>query len=244
LVLSLFLRKPPAGLVAPVRKGAVLARTDYAPGQVLRTPVFWLLYLMMVLVAAGGVFITSNVDSIAKDFHIRDVLVSPLAWLGFGALATLKWAVPLERIFDGFGRPFFGWVSDRIGRENTMFIAFTIGALSLLTLAQFGATPLVFVFVSALYFGVFGEIYSLFPATAGDTFGSKFATTNNGMLYTAKGTAALLVPLGTLLSQNYGWNTVFYVFAGTNILAAILAMFVLKPMRRGFIENPAAQAAE
>lgn len=237
LVLSLFLRKPPAGLPAPVRKGAVQTRTDYAPGQVLRTPVFWLLYVMMVLVAAGGVFITSNVDSIAKDFHIRDVLVSPLAWLGLGALATIKWAVPLERIFDGFGRPFFGWLSDRIGRENTMFMAFTIGAVALITLAQFGTTPIVFVFVSAIYFGVFGEIYSLFPATSGDTFGSKFATTNNGMLYTAKGTAALLVPLGTLLSQNYGWTTVFYVFACTNVLAALLAMLVLKPMRRSFVSN-------
>ncbi len=110
---------------------------------------------------------------------------------------ALTFAISLDRIFDGFGRPFFGFVSDNIGREPTMFIAFGTAAIMLLTLSAYGHNPIVFVLATAVYFGVFGEIYSLFPATSGDTFGSKFATTNSGMLYTAKGTASLLVPLAS-----------------------------------------------
>ena len=115
-------------------------------------------------------------------------------------MAALTFAISLDRIFDGFGRPFFGWVSDNIGREHTMFIAFGTAAAMLLTLSAYGHIPIVFVLATAVYFGVFGEIYSLFPATCGDTFGVKYATTNNGMLYTAKGTASLLVPLASIVA--------------------------------------------
>src|SRR6202034_1369284 len=144
-------------------------------------------------------------------------------------------AISLDRIFDGFGRPFFGWVSDNIGRENTMFIAFGTAALMLLLLSTYGHVPVVFVLATAVYFGVFGEIYSLFPATAGDTFGVKFATTNSGMLYTAKGTASLLVPLASLVAASYGWQAVFIIAVGLNATAALMALLVIKAMRRAFI---------
>ena len=116
-----------------------------------------------------------------------------------------------------------------------MFIAFGTAALMLLTLSWYGHIPIVFVLSTAVYFGVFGEIYSLFPATSGDTFGSKFATTNNGMLYTAKGTASLLVPLASLVSAKYGWQAVFVIAVALNATAALLALFVIKPLRRAFI---------
>jgi OFA family oxalate/formate antiporter-like MFS transporter len=140
-------------------------------------------------------------------------------------------------------------VSDQIGRENTMFIAFGLGAAALLTLCTYGQNPLVFVLASGLFFGVFGEIYSLFPATCGDTFGSKYAATNAGMLYTAKGTASLLVPLASLLAAAYGWYAVFSVAVGLDITAALLALFLIKPMRRSLIlqtmqtEQPVAPAS-
>ena len=105
----------------------------------------------------------------------------------------------------------------------------------LLTLSAYGHIPIVFVLATAVYFGVFGEIYSLFPATSGDTFGAKFATTNNGMLYTAKGTASLLVPLASLVSAKYGWQAVFVIAVALNATAALMALFVIKPMRRAFI---------
>jgi OFA family oxalate/formate antiporter-like MFS transporter len=173
----------------------------------------------------------AQIAPIAKDFNIAN---TPVGLLGL-QMAALTFAISLDRIFDGFGRPFFGWVSDSIGREHTMFIAFSTAALMLLTLSVYGHNPVVFVLATAIYFGVFGEIYSLFPATSGDTFGAKFATTNNGMLYTAKGTAALLVPLASLIAERFGWQAVFAIAVALNATAALLALFVIKVMRRSFI---------
>jgi OFA family oxalate/formate antiporter-like MFS transporter len=150
-------------------------------------------------------------------------------------MAALTFAISLDRIFDGFGRPFFGYVSDQIGRENTMVIAFSTAAAMLLALAHYGHHPVVFVLATAVYFAVFGEIYSLFPATCGDTFGAKFAATNAGILYTAKGTASLLVPLASVLAATYGWHAVFIVAVTLNAVAALLVLVVVKPMRRAFI---------
>jgi MFS transporter, OFA family, oxalate/formate antiporter len=203
------------------------AAHSFAPTQVLRKPVFYVMYLMFVLVAAGGLMMTANIAPIAKDFGIEKI---PVELLGV-VMPAAVFAITLNRIFDGVGRPFFGWVSDYIGRENTMAIAFVIGAAALFTLSQAGSNPVIFVLVTALYFGVFGEIYSLFPATQGDTFGGKYAAANAGMLYTAKGMGALLVPLAAATAASMGWRVVFMIAMGFNLLAAALGLFVLKPMR-------------
>jgi OFA family oxalate/formate antiporter-like MFS transporter len=240
-VLAFFLRKPSQAM--PIRKKQLnlpQTKIDFTPPQVLRSPVFWVMYLVFVMVAAGGLMAAAQIAPIAHDFKIAN---EPVGLLGF-QMAALTFAISLDRIFDGFGRPFFGWVSDHIGREPTMFIAFGTGALMLLTLSTYGHIPIVFVLATAVYFGVFGEIYSLFPATSGDTFGAKFATTNNGMLYTAKGTASLLVPLASIVASHYGWQAVFVIAVALNATAALLALFVIKPMRRAFIlGNEAAMEA-
>ncbi len=232
LFLACFVR-PPVVIAAPKRKQLNLPQTaiDYTPPQVLRTPIFWVMYLVFVMVASGGLMAAAQIGPIAHDFGIANM---PVALAGF-QMAALTFAISLDRIFDGFGRPFFGWISDTIGRENTMFIAFGTAALMLLTLSVYGHIPIVFVLATAVYFGVFGEIYSLFPATSGDTFGAKYATTNNGMLYTAKGTAALLVPLASVISTHLGWQAVFVVAVGLNAIAALMALLVIKPLRRAFI---------
>ncbi|MGU3541158.1 oxalate/formate MFS antiporter [Methylobacterium sp. A54F] len=232
LVLSVFLRKPTV-LVAPARKSLRLpqSRVDRTPREAVRTPVFWVMYAMFVMVASGGLMAAAQLAPIAHDFHVADV---PVSLFGL-QMAALTFAISLDRIFDGFGRPFFGWVSDNIGRENTMFIAFGIAALAIVVLVAWGTNAGVFALSSALYFGVFGEIYSLFPATCGDTFGSKFAASNAGLLYTAKGTASFLVPFASVLSGSYGWSAVFGLVIGLNIVAAALALFVLKPMRARYI---------
>jgi MFS transporter, OFA family, oxalate/formate antiporter len=231
-LLAVFLRKPSQAM-PPKKKQLNLPQTkiDFTPPQVLRSPIFWVMYLVFVMVAAGGLMTAAQIAPIAHDFKIAN---EPVSLAGF-QMAALTFAISLDRIFDGFGRPFFGWVSDTIGRENTMFIAFGTAALMLLTLSVYGHIPIVFVLSTAVYFGVFGEIYSLFPATSGDTFGSKFATTNNGMLYTAKGTASLLVPLASVVAAHYGWQAVFVIAVGLNATAALLALLVVKPMRRAFI---------
>jgi MFS transporter, OFA family, oxalate/formate antiporter len=231
-IIAFFLRKPSRAMPAKKKQlNLPQTRIDFTPPQVLRSPIFWLMYLVFVMVAAGGLMTAAQIAPIAHDFKIDK---EPVDLLGF-QMAALTFAISLDRIFDGFGRPFFGWVSDTIGRENTMFIAFGTAALMLLTLSTYGHIPVVFVLATAVYFGVFGEIYSLFPATSGDTFGAKYATTNNGMLYTAKGTAALLVPLASVVAASYGWQAVFVMAVGLNAAAALLALFVIKPMRRAFI---------
>jgi MFS transporter, OFA family, oxalate/formate antiporter len=231
-ILAFFLRKPSRTMPAKKRQlNLPQTKIDFTPPQVLRSPIFWVMYLVFVMVAAGGLMTAAQIAPIAHDFKIAN---EPVSLLGF-QMAALTFAISLDRIFDGFGRPFFGWVSDTIGRENTMFIAFGTAALMLLALSAYGHIPVVFVLATAIYFGVFGEIYSLFPATTGDTFGAKYATTNNGMLYTAKGTAALLVPIASIVAASYGWQAVFVMAVGLNATAALLALFVIKPMRRAFI---------
>jgi MFS transporter, OFA family, oxalate/formate antiporter len=234
-VVSWMLLAPPPSIITAKVKPNQTAH-GYTPSEVLKSPVFYLMYLMFVLIAAGGLTMAASMGPIAKDFKIDKV---PVDLFGV-TMAALAFALALNRIFDGVGRPFFGWLSDQIGREYTMALAFTLGAIALYTLSQSGSNPAVFVLVTALYFGVYGEIFSLFPATQGDTFGSKFAAANNGMLYTAKGAGALLVPIAAGISKAHGWQSVFAIAMAFNVTAAVLALFVLKPMRakhfaKGFV---------
>jgi MFS transporter, OFA family, oxalate/formate antiporter len=239
-VVSWMLLAPPPSVITAKVKPNQTAH-GYTPSEVLKSPVFYLMYLMFVLIAAGGLTMAASMGPIAKDFKIDKV---PVDLFGV-TMAALAFALALNRIFDGVGRPFFGWLSDQIGREYTMALAFTLGAVALYTLSQSGSNPVVFVLVTAMYFGVYGEIFSLFPATQGDTFGSKFAAANNGMLYTAKGAGALLVPIAAGISKSHGWQAVFAVAMAFNVIAAVLALFVLKPMRakhfaKGFDASPSA----
>ncbi len=225
-VLGWMLLAPPPSIVATAVKPSQTAH-GYTPGDVLKSPVFYVMYVMFVLIAAGGLTMAASMAPIADDFKISKIPVDLFGML----MPALGFALFLNRIFDGVGRPFFGWLSDKIGREYTMALAFSLGAVALFTLSQSGRNPVVFVLLTALYFGVYGEIFSLFPATQGDTFGSKFAAANNGMLYTAKGAGSLLVPVAALLAKAHGWNYVFMIFVTGNLIAALMALFVLKPMR-------------
>jgi OFA family oxalate/formate antiporter-like MFS transporter len=225
-VMAWLLLVPPAQLANAVVKPTQTAH-GYTPAEVLKSPVFYVLYIMFVLIASGGLTMAASMAPIAKDLKIDKV---PVELFGM-AMPALAFALFLNRIFDGVGRPFFGWLSDQIGREYTMALAFFVGAFALFTLSQSGSNPVVFVLVTALYFGVYGEIFSLFPATQGDTFGSKYAAANAGMLYTAKGAGSLLVPVAAIIAKNHGWGAVFTVGMSFNIIAALMALFVLKPMR-------------
>lgn len=247
MVLALFLAAPKKGQVPPPVQNASIQQTrrDYRPGQVVREPIFWLMYLMFVIVGAGGLLVTANLKPIAADWKIDSI---PVTLIGL-TMTTVTFAATIDRVLNGLTRPFFGWISDRIGRENTMFIAFGLEGIGIYLLYLWGQDPIWFVILSGFVFFAWGEIYSLFPSTCTDTFGSKFATTNAGLLYTAKGTAALLVPFGNYLQQYTGnWDTVFLVAAGGNILASLLAIFVLKPWRKSVVAKghatvPAAQYA-
>jgi len=231
-LISLFLKAAPDSL----KKSAALstvkvqqARHDYKPMEIVRKPVFWVMYLMFVLVAAGGLMATAQLAPIAKDFKINDVPVNIMGLV----LPALTFALAIDRVLNGLTHPFFGWVSDQIGREKTMLIAFALESLGILALFQFGQNPVAFVVLTGIVFFAWGEIYSLFPSTCADTFGTKYAAGNAGLLYTAKGTAALLVPIANYMQQSSGtWDNVFIIAAGANILASLLAIVVLKPWRK------------
>jgi OFA family oxalate/formate antiporter-like MFS transporter len=227
-VLGWFLRKPDSGFAVSPAAGTMPARRDYTPLQMVATPVFWIMYAMFVLMAAGGLMATAQLAPIATDFQVAGV---PVSLLGL-TLPALTFALSIDRVLNGITRPFFGWVSDRLGRENTMFIAFFLEGAGILMLSRFGHDPVAFVLLTGLVFFAWGEIYSLFPATCGDTFGSRFATTNAGLLYTAKGTAALLVPFTSLVAASKGgWHTLFIGASAMNFAAAFSALLLLKPLR-------------
>jgi MFS transporter, OFA family, oxalate/formate antiporter len=227
VALSLLLRAPGPGEALASTRLQQSAR-DYTPWEVLRSPIFWVLYAMFVLVAAGGLMATAQLAPIATDFQVAKI---PVSLLGL-TLPALTFALSIDRVLNGVTRPFFGWVSDNIGRENTMFIAFGLEAIGIWGLGLLGRDPVLFVILSGVVFFAWGEIYSLFPSTCTDVYGVKYATTNAGLLYTAKGTAALLVPLANVLvAITADWRAVFVVAALMNAAAAIAALAVLKPLR-------------
>jgi OFA family oxalate/formate antiporter-like MFS transporter len=230
VVAGLLLRAPRPGEMTLTATSKQITQTtrDYAPGEVLRQPLFYVMYLAMLCVAAGGVMATAQLAPIAKDYIVDEIPVTLLAF----TLPALQWALVLDRVLNGLARPTFGWISDRMGRENTMLLAFGLEALAIFMMMKFAANPLLFVLLSALLFFGYGEIFSLFPSLSADTWGKKYATANYGFLYTAKGTAALLVPLANVLKDATGsWTPIFQAAMVLNIVAALLAFFVIKPMR-------------
>jgi OFA family oxalate/formate antiporter-like MFS transporter len=225
-VLAWFLRGPEPGEIAwTAAPKVVQSARSFTPIEVLQTPVFWLLYIMFVMVSASGLMATAQIAPIAKDFNVGNTVL-------FAGASTLTVALIVDNLCNGGARPLFGWVSDNIGREYTMAIAFGLGALAYWLLGSLGTAPWAFVIFAALIFLTWGEIFSLFPSTCTDTFGAKFATVNLSLLYTAKGTSAFLVPVANMIKGHFGsWHYVFVVTAIMNIVVVALALFVLKPMR-------------
>lgn len=232
------LRTPSGSAEAP-RPNAptLLASRDYRPAEMLRRPLFWLLFVMMTMMATSGLMVTSQMATFATDFGAAKVAV-------FG-LAALPLALTVDRFTNGLTRPLFGWVSDRLGRENTMGLAFALEgiAMTLWLLTRSDAT--MFVLLSGVVFFGWGEIFSLFPSTLTDTFGTRYATANYGWLYISFGVGSILGgPLAALLHQQAGsWVPVFGCAIAFDLVTAALAVFVLKPARRRFLGSQRAPSA-
>jgi MFS transporter, OFA family, oxalate/formate antiporter len=208
-----------------VSRNVQQSKTSSTPGQMIASPIFWLLYAMFIMVSASGLMATAQLALIASDLKISDTVL-------FLGASTLSVALVVDNVMNGTARPFFGWLSDHIGREVTMVIAFGLGGISYMLLGSAAANPWLFVVFAALIFFTWGEIFSLFPSTCTDTFGSKYATVNAGILYTAKGASALLVPFANVIKDaTGGWYAVFLTAAILNFIVVLLAMFVLRPMR-------------
>jgi MFS transporter, OFA family, oxalate/formate antiporter len=232
---SLFLHRPQPGDV-PSAPATDVASRGVGPNDMLKTPVFWLMFVMMTMMSTGGLMVTSNFASFARDFGVADALV-------LGA-AALPLALTFDRITNGLTRPLFGWVSDTIGRENTMGVAFGIEACAIALLVVFRQNPALFVFLSGVVFFGWGEIFSLFPSTLTDTFGTRYATTNYGFLYVSQGIGAIFGgPLAALLRDaTGGWVPVFVLVILLDVSTALLGLFVLKPMRLKYTKTMVATA--
>jgi OFA family oxalate/formate antiporter-like MFS transporter len=228
VIVSNFIKAPDAHDRPPMHDIKVLQGTrDVPPSQALRSPIFWTMYLMFFLVAAGGLMSTAQLAPIAKERGIADALITIFGITTPAIVAALT----AHNIANGVGRPLNGWISDHIGRANMMGIAFGIEALCLIAFGFLGTSPISFIITDALVFLFWGDIFSLFAATVGDVFGRQYVTVNYGIMYTAKGVASLLVPLGNVLTHFTGsWHTVYIVGCGMNVIAALLGFFVLRPI--------------
>ena len=233
LLLAMLLVKPVLRQHTPAKKKFSVSKVDLTPGQMIRTPVFWVIYVSFVAVAAGGLMATAQIGPIAKDWGLARI---PMTIFGV-TLPLLTATLSIDNVCNGFTRPLCGFISDKIGRENTMFLIFIGEGLSLLGMMEYGTNPYAFMTFAALIFLFWGEIFSIFPAICADTFGSKYAAANAGTLYTAKGTASLLVPLASVLSATGGWSLVFTVSAVITIAAGVSAKFILAPMRSRWIHS-------
>jgi MFS transporter, OFA family, oxalate/formate antiporter len=230
IVAAQWLRTPPENGGPTITTAATAAtqqtRRSYSPGEMLRSPVFYLLFLMMSMMSTSGLMVVFNVGPFAKDFGVANLPV-----LG---MAALPLSLTLSRLTNGLTRPFFGWVSDHIGRESTMALAFALECAAILVLFAYIHQPALFVVLSGLVFFGWGEIFSLFPSTLTDTFGPKYAATNYGFLYIAQGVGSILAgPAAAFLKQvTGGWTAVFIVVAALDAITALLAVTALRSVRR------------
>jgi oxalate/formate antiporter len=224
------LRIPPDGSMptgySPAAASTAQTRRSYTPREMLQSPIFWLLFIMMSMMSTSGLMVVSNVGPFANEYKVAQALV----W----GMAALPLSLTLSRLTNGLTRPFFGWVSDHIGREATMALAFALECAAILVLFAFIDQPALFVVLTGLVFFGWGEIFSLFPSTLTDTFGPKFAATNYGFLYIAQGVGSILGgPAAAYLHQRTGsWTAVFIVVAILDALTALLAVTALRNMRQ------------
>jgi oxalate/formate antiporter len=235
IVAAQWLRIPPDGWLpegySPATATTAQSARSYTPREMLQNPIFWLLFVMMSMMSTSGLMVTSNVGPFAREFGVAEVLV-----LG---MAALPLSLTLSRVTNGLTRPFFGWVSDHIGREWTMALAFTLEAIAIMVLFAFLDHPALFVVLTGLVFFGWGEIFSLFPSTLTDTFGPKFAATNYGFLYIAQGVGSILGgPAAAFLKQTTGnWTAVFIIVAILDLVTAFLAITVLRSLRQAHLKN-------
>ncbi len=246
LASSLFMAKPPVGWTPPdwkAKEAKIKAKintsaVEMTPWQMLAQPSFYVIYLMMTMLAFGGLVVTAQLNPMAASYHVDKVVV---AW----GMTALVLAITVDRILNGLTRPFWGWVSDHIGRENAIFISFVLEAVAVYALLQLMDRPVWFVALSGLCFFAWGNIFSLFPSITGDLYGNKWATTNYGIVYTAKGLAAAFAGPGAawLFAKTGSWTKVFWAMIVCDLIAAFMALLWLKPLARRAVQKSNAALA-
>src|SRR5271165_353310 len=240
LVAALFLARPPLGWTPPnweqkkirIKAKVNTSSVDLTPWEMLHQASFYVIYLMMTMLAFGGLVVTAQLNPMASSYHVDKIVVA------FG-MTALVLAITVDRLLNGFTRPFWGWVSDHIGRENAIFIAFILEALAVYALLQLIGHPVWFVVLSGLCFFAWGNIFSLFPSITGDLYGNKWATTNYGVVYTAKGVAAAFAGPGAawMFAKTGSWTKVFWAMIVCDLVAAFMALLWLKPLAARVVKD-------
>jgi OFA family oxalate/formate antiporter-like MFS transporter len=203
---------------------------NFTSTEMLRTPHFYMMFAMALMMGVGGLMTTAQVAPMAKTLKM--------------SAATLTLALTINPLANGGARLFWGWVSDHMGRENTMIVAFFLQAAALLSVVMLGHTsPLMFIVTLALVYFTWGEVYSLFPSASADYFGTKFASSNYSFIYSAKGVASIVGSglAATLFEKTGSWDDGFYACAGLALIAAFTAI-VLRKMPRP-VKEPAISSA-
>lgn len=261
LVAAQFLRMPPDGwlpagweqIKQKVQKRVQQSARDYTPREMLKSRSFYLLYLMMTLITFSGLVVTAQLKPIGEmyQYQTRTLFERSAVSVGglkfaLGGVTVLAVALLLNNVLNGVARPFFGWVSDHLGRYDTMAIAFTLEAIAITAFTIFVDRSVLFVVLCGLVFFAWGDIYSLFPSAIADIFGSKHATTNYGIQYTAKGLGSILAgPLAAWVNENNNsWVPVFWAMIACNVTAAALAVLWLKPLITRLMKEQAPQEAQ
>ena len=230
LIAAQFLNVPPEGWVPAGWEGAgkvnqkvLQSSRNYTPQEMLKTRPFYILYLMMTLVTFSGLMLTAQLKPIGEQYGLdKYVLVG----------SVTVWSLVLNQVLNGSARPFFGWLSDHIGRYDTMGLTFILGAFAITALTLLVRQPVWFVVACGVTFFAWGDIYSLFPAAIADIFGSRHSTTNYGIQYTAKGVGSILAgPVAAwCFGQTKSWAPVLWIAVACNATAAGLAVLWLKPV--------------
>ncbi len=243
LIAAQFLRMPPTGwlpvgwevIKAKVQRKVQMSLRDFKPQEMLKSGSFLLLYLMMTLVTTSGMMMTAQLKPIAVTYGYDKYVL-------LGGFSLLALTLSLNQVLNGAARPLFGWVSDHLGRYDTMAMVFVLEAVAITALTLLVAHPIWFIALSGLMFFAWGDIYSLFPAAIADIFGSKHATTNYGIQYTAKGIGTFLGGPGAawLMGVTGSWLPVFWTAVGCNVTAAALALLWLKPRVTRMVKEQAA----
>ncbi len=246
LAAALFMAKPPEGWTpqgwkekeALIKARIRTSAKDLTPFEMLCQPSFYVIYVMMTMLAFGGLVVTAQLNPMASSYHVDNIVVG----LGMTALVM---AITVDRLLNGLTRPFWGWVSDHIGRENAIFASFILEAVAVFALLQLISHPVWFVALSGLCFFAWGNIFSLFPSVTGDLYGRKWATTNYGVVYTAKGVAAAFAGPGAawLFAKTGSWTKVFWAMIVCDLIAAFMALLWLKPLAAKMVKESESASA-
>ena len=230
IICALILSHPPNGWspanwVQP--KAVAQTRREFTPGQMMSQKEFYIMYAMFLMVCTGGLMTTGNMSQIAKSLNVADAT--------FMGIAIVPLTATIAGVMNAFARIMWGAVSDRVGREYTMAFAFVLEGVLIFLMTTISGNPIAFMLLMPFVFLAWGEIYALFSAITGDVFGPKNSSANYGILYTAKGMSAVLAGWGAaaLAAMYAGSFTVpYYIAAGSDIVAAVLALYVLRPIIR------------